>query len=59
VRPVPVRTGLNDGIQTEVEGEGLTEGMQVVTGEQVKGAAEPAKTVNPFTPQIPGRGQRR
>lgn len=59
VRPVPVRTGLNDGIQTEIEGEGLTEGMQVVIGEQVKGAAEPAKTVNPFTPQMPGRGQRR
>jgi HlyD family secretion protein len=58
VRPVPVQTGLNDGIQTEVEGEGLNEGMRIVIGEQAKGTPSTAQTVNPFTPKLPGRGPR-
>ncbi|MEJ2024432.1 MAG: efflux RND transporter periplasmic adaptor subunit, partial [Deltaproteobacteria bacterium] len=32
VRPIGVRTGINDGSMTEVEGDGLTEGMKIVTG---------------------------
>jgi HlyD family secretion protein len=34
VRPVHVRVGLTDGIKTEVEGQGLTDGMEIVTGVQ-------------------------
>lgn len=58
VRPVFVRTGLNDGLQTEIEGQGLAEGMQVVIGEQAKGGPATAQTVNPFTPKLPARGPR-
>lgn len=35
VYPINVLAGLSDGTYTEVEGEGLTEGMQVVIGEQI------------------------
>jgi hypothetical protein len=42
---------------TEVEGEGLTEGMIIVTGVQTPGNSQ-TSTKNPFTPQFPGRGGR-
>ena len=32
VRPVKVRTGASDGVMTAVEGDGLTDGLPVVTG---------------------------
>jgi HlyD family secretion protein len=34
VRPIHVCVGLTDGIMTEVEGQGLTDGMEIVTGVQ-------------------------
>lgn len=55
VRPIPVRTGLSDGLNTEVAGEGVTEGMEVVIGDAVNGAAKAAPASgggSPFTPQI-------
>src|SRR5262249_51593439 len=33
VRPLRVRVGASDGVQTEVEGEGLDEGIDIVIGE--------------------------
>ena len=36
--PVPTKTGISDGRNTEVSGEGLTEGMAVIT-DQRTGAA--------------------
>ena len=57
VRPVPVRTGLTDGAFTEVAGEGLSEGLQVVIregGPEVTAAGTAER--NPFAPQI-FRGQ--
>lgn len=52
-----VRTGLSDGQQTQIQGSGVTEGMQVITAVTQPGAqsasAAPA-TSNPFQPQ--GRG---
>jgi len=51
VRPIPVMAGLSDGSRTEVAGEGLTEGLEVVTG--VETAAASAGTTNPFTPKLP------
>jgi hypothetical protein len=57
VRPVRVRVGLTDGSMTEVEGEGLAEGLKVVTGLQTQ-AGGPTDTSNPFAPQFlrGGRG---
>jgi HlyD family secretion protein len=57
VRPILVRFGMSDGVNTEVEGEGLSEGMSIVTGLQTPESTQP-DTKNPFTPQFPGRGGR-
>jgi HlyD family secretion protein len=53
VRPVRVQVGLTDGSQTEITGEGMTEGTEVVIGEQVQATAATGGT-NPFTPQFRG-----
>jgi HlyD family secretion protein len=50
-RPIRVRTGLTDGLMTEVEGEGLTEGLEVVIGQETVSAAA-SDTTNPFAPRI-------
>ena len=55
VRPLQVRLGLTDGGMTEVEGEHLAEGLEIVTGQQ-RLAAERSGTTNPFAPKIPRRG---
>jgi HlyD family secretion protein len=53
VRPLPVRVGPTDGASTEVSGEGLSEGTQVVVGELRTDADRPAAAgANPFTPQF-------
>lgn len=67
VRPVHVRVGLTDDIMTEIEGEGLTEGLVIVTGLQTRPAKHvggKTDTSNPFAPKLParrssGRGGRR
>jgi HlyD family secretion protein len=51
VRPVRVRTGLTDGAMTEVEGENLSEGLEVVTGLQGQ-ASDQTTASNPFAPQF-------
>lgn len=51
VRPVKVKIGLNDGALTEISGDALKEGQQVVIGEKRAASAETA-SANPFTPQI-------
>jgi HlyD family secretion protein len=53
VRPIEVRTGLTNGAETEVSGEGLDEGMEVVTGAAVQSGSS-ASGVNPFAPRPPG-----
>jgi len=55
VRPLRVRLGLTDGAMTEVEGEHLAEGLEIVTGSQDQ-AAERSDATNPFAPKIPRRG---
>jgi HlyD family secretion protein len=47
---IPVRTGLTDGQRTEVSGERLTEGMQVVIG-TTRGDAAATPTATPFQQQ--------
>lgn len=53
--PLQVKTGLSDGTMTEVQGEGIQEGIDVVTGQNAQ-AAGPGGTANPFIPQF-GRGR--
>jgi HlyD family secretion protein len=55
VRPIPVRVGLTDGTMAEVEGEALTEGLEIVTGQETQARGE-SNTTNPFAPRIPRRG---
>jgi len=55
VRPLEERGGQSDGSMTAVEGDGLTEGLAVVTGQQTGGSDKPAAASNPFAPQFPGR----
>jgi HlyD family secretion protein len=55
VRPVPVRTGPSDNLNTQIEGEGVTEGLEIVTGVQAQAAARTTDTTNPFAPKFPQR----
>lgn len=59
IHPVHVRVGLTDGARTEVDGDGLREGMKVIVGQQTT-IPQDSKAVNPFTPRPPGgvRGPR-
>jgi HlyD family secretion protein len=59
VRPIRVRAGASDGILTEVEGEGLMEGLPVVTGLKTPDSEAGSDARNPFAPQFPGRRQSR
>jgi HlyD family secretion protein len=54
VKPIRVRQGLSDGAYTEVQGEGLTEEMNVVTGVQTQTNNQDVAT-NPFTPKFPAK----
>ena len=57
VRPIDVRTGITDGAATEISGEGVQEGLEVVVGEE-SAADAAADTTNPFAPKFPSRGSR-
>jgi hypothetical protein len=54
---VHVRAGLSDGLRTEVEGEGLTEGMQVIVGVQTTEQLG-APATGPFQGPPPQGGNR-
>jgi HlyD family secretion protein len=57
LRPIPVSVGLSDGVKTEIEGTGLADGLEVVTGENSLGQRPQTggTPTNPFTPQFRGR----
>jgi HlyD family secretion protein len=67
-RAVRVRVGITDGTMTEVQSSELSEGSQVIVGQEVAagagarssgGPAGSTGETNPFTPQLPrGRGPR-
>jgi len=60
-KPIPVRTGLNDGTRTEVIGQNLMEGMEIVISDlsQTTAAAPAARPANsPFVPNVGGGGNR-
>lgn len=54
VRPIEVTVGPSDGINTEVSGEGITEGLRVVVGEgdATSAGSEEEKPSNPFLPNF-------
>lgn len=56
LRIIPVRTGITDGTVTAIEGEGITEGMQVIAG--VNQATGATATTNPFQGSGGGPGFR-
>ncbi|MFZ2448155.1 MAG: efflux RND transporter periplasmic adaptor subunit [Syntrophobacteraceae bacterium] len=56
VASIPVRVGMSDGTLTEIQGESIKEGTQVVIGESRKEAAT-ASTSSPFTPKLFGSGR--
>ncbi len=49
VYPITVSTGLTDGFMTEVRGEDLKEGLEVVVGKKQQQVDD--QTASPFTPQ--------
>lgn len=60
VKPLRVRTGMSDGSFTELLGEQLTEGMEVVIAAKYdeENESQERKTSNPFVPQMgSGRGR--
>jgi len=61
-KPIPARTGLNDGTRTEVIGQNLMEGMEIVISDlsQTTAAAPAARPANsPFAvPNVGGGGNR-
>jgi HlyD family secretion protein len=54
LRPIKVEAGVTDSVITEVRGEGLSEDMEVITGEVFSEAAAAGST-NPFGPPQWGR----
>jgi HlyD family secretion protein len=63
VRPVRVRVSGTDGTSTEVRGEGISEDVPVIVGEETPDAPAAAApvTTNPLVPRLPtrSRGTRR
>jgi HlyD family secretion protein len=56
VKPIRVQQGLSDGVFSEVQGEGLTEGMRIVIGIETQSNSKEDVATNPFTPKFPPRG---
>jgi HlyD family secretion protein len=55
LKAIPVRTGITDGVMTEVSGQGLEAGTQVISGlEKTDAAASSTTTANPLQPQRSG-----
>jgi HlyD family secretion protein len=51
VRPIEVQVGLTDGVVTEVEGAGLSEGLAVIVADVLQEASGPS---SPFAPKTQG-----
>ncbi|MDD3581653.1 MAG: efflux RND transporter periplasmic adaptor subunit [Desulfobacca sp.] len=52
VKPLPVQIGITDGSQTEIQGEGLTEGLSVVVGLKAQGSEKSDQSGSPFAPKL-------
>ena len=59
VKPIRVRTGITDQIVTEIQGEGLSEGLEVVIADaRPMDASGAGGGTNPFAPTFRGGGGR-
>jgi HlyD family secretion protein len=59
LKPVRVHTGLSDGSRTQVTGNGIKEGMQIIVGASTGTATAPAASAkNPLQPQTQSTGRR-
>jgi len=58
LKPLRVHTGLSDGSRTQVTGNAIKEGMQIIVGASTGTAATPAAATNPLQPQQSGGGRR-
>jgi HlyD family secretion protein len=59
VRPIEVRAGTTDGVVTEVMGEGLNEGTEIIVSSaqpDSRSSAAAAPNTNPFAPRMGGSG---
>ncbi|MGB5156169.1 efflux RND transporter periplasmic adaptor subunit [Desulfobacterium sp. N47] len=54
--PLQLTVGTSDGMLTQVEGDGLKEGLGVILGQQVQTNSDTEDTSNPFVPNM-GRGR--
>jgi HlyD family secretion protein len=52
VKPIRVRLGVTDGVNTEVISDQIKQGQEVVTGEAVAGSGASDDARNPFAPQF-------
>lgn len=57
VKPLPVMAGMTDGIVTEIKGDGVSDKMEVVTGEVTPDQAAASGNTNPFGPPQFGRSR--
>lgn len=57
LEPLQVRAGASDGVVTEIEGNGLEEGLEVVLGQQVQKNPDSEATSNPFVPNMRRSGR--
>lgn len=57
LKPLKVKVGASDGIMSEISGDDLAEGIEIVTGLQSQAQAATETVANPFVPQ-PGRNRR-
>jgi multidrug efflux pump subunit AcrA (membrane-fusion protein) len=55
LEPVRVRAGLSDGSRTQVTGNSIKEGMQIVIGASMGTDAPAATATNPLQPQSTSR----
>ena len=55
LRPIEVKLGMTDGAATEVSGDEIEEGMEVITGEVAPEMAAAPGGTNPFAPKFPNR----
>jgi HlyD family secretion protein len=56
LKAITVRTGITDGVMTQVSGEGLEAGTQVVSGLEKADASASTTAANPLQPQRSGAG---
>ena len=55
IRSIKVHVGQSDGVKTEVEGEGVSEGLTVITGVEMRSTDTDGTEASPFAPKFPSR----